>query len=150
MSTCNCAVLSVSNAVGDTAGLVSRLPCSSLWVEVSTLPYVTREVVSGILYPYNSDKTNVQKSNISTEIDVYSYRRAHRRASYSAGVICRDCGVVTFNTVVNLLKMSWAPPNSWNSHGFHIIALDLFCCHCRRRSQLSSIRLLKLCPVRGM
>jgi len=31
----------MSNAVGDTVGLVSRLPCSSLWVEVSTLAYLT-------------------------------------------------------------------------------------------------------------
>jgi hypothetical protein len=47
--------------------------------------------------PYNSDKTNAQKSEISTKLDVYSYRRAHRRASYSDGVICRGCGVVTCN-----------------------------------------------------
>jgi hypothetical protein len=36
----------------------------------------TRKVVSGILYPYNSNKTNAQKSEISTKIDVDSYRRA--------------------------------------------------------------------------
>jgi hypothetical protein len=34
---------------------------------------MTRKVVSGVLYPYNSDKTNAQKSEISTKIDVYSY-----------------------------------------------------------------------------
>jgi len=37
------------------------------------------------------------------------------------------------HTAVNLLKMSWAPSNFICSH---IIALDLFCCHCRRRSYL--------------
>jgi len=37
----NCTVLSVSNAVRDTARLLYRLPCSSLWVEISTLAYVT-------------------------------------------------------------------------------------------------------------
>jgi hypothetical protein len=37
---------------------------------------LTREVVSGVLYPYNSDKTNAQKLEIATKIDVYSYRRA--------------------------------------------------------------------------
>jgi len=58
---------------------------------------LTRKVVSGILYPYNSDKTNAQKLEISTKLDVYSYRRAHRHASCSAGVICRGCGVVTCN-----------------------------------------------------
>jgi len=56
-----------------------------------------RKVVSGILYPYNSDKSNAKKSEMLTNIDVYSYRRAHRHASCSAGVICRSCGVVTCN-----------------------------------------------------
>jgi hypothetical protein len=53
-----------------------------------------KEVVSGVLHPYNSNKTNAHKLEISTKIDVYSYRRAHRCASYSARVICRGCGVV--------------------------------------------------------
>jgi hypothetical protein len=52
------------------------------------------KVVSGILYPHNSDKTNIKKSEISRKIDVYSYRRAYRCASCSAGIICRGCGVV--------------------------------------------------------
>jgi len=55
-------------------------------------------MVNSLLYPYNSDKTNVQKSETSIKIDVYSYRKAHKRASCSAGVICRGCGVVTCNT----------------------------------------------------
>ena len=50
------------------------------------------------VYPYNSDKSNAKKSEISTKIDVYSYRRANRHDSCSAGVICRGFGVVTFNT----------------------------------------------------
>jgi hypothetical protein len=52
------------------------------------------KVVSGILYPYNSDKTNIKKSEKFKKIDVYSYRRAYRCASCSAGVICRGCGVL--------------------------------------------------------
>jgi hypothetical protein len=56
------------------------------------------KVVSGVLYPYNSDKTNAKKSDISTKIDVYSYSMAHRHACCSVGVICWDCGVVTSNT----------------------------------------------------
>jgi len=64
---------------------------SSLFVEISTLAYevktfLTRKVVSGILYPYNSNKSNAQKSEIPTNIDVYSCRRAHRHASCRAGV----------------------------------------------------------------
>jgi len=58
---------------------------------------MTRKVVSGVLHPYNSYKTNAQILEISTKLDVYSYRRAHRHASYSAGVICWGCGVVTCN-----------------------------------------------------
>jgi hypothetical protein len=63
----------------------------------SKLSFLTRKFVIGIMYPYNSNKTNAQKSEISTKINVYSYRGAHRRASCSAGVICRGCGVVTCN-----------------------------------------------------
>jgi len=64
--------------------------------------FLTRKIVNGILYPYNSDKTNAQKSMISTKINVYSYRRAHRHASCSAGVICMGCGVVTCNTQLSI------------------------------------------------
>jgi len=48
--------------------------------------FFTKKVVSGISYPYNSDKSNAQKSEISRKLNVYSYRRAHRHASCSAGV----------------------------------------------------------------
>jgi hypothetical protein len=71
-----------------------------LWVEISTLAYetntlfLTMKVISGVLYPYNSDKSNAQKSEISRKINVYGYRRAYRCASCSVGVICRGCGVV--------------------------------------------------------
>jgi len=51
------------------------------------------------------------------------------------------------HTAVRLLKTFWAPSNSWNSYTKHIVALDLFCCHCSRRSYLSSIGLLQLCRV---
>jgi hypothetical protein len=37
---------------------------------------LTRNVFSGIVYPYSSEKANAKKSEISTKIDVYSYRRA--------------------------------------------------------------------------
>jgi hypothetical protein len=33
---------------------------------------MARKVVNGILYPYNSDKTNAQKSEIPTKIEVYT------------------------------------------------------------------------------
>ena len=57
---------------------------TGLWSKNS---FLTRKVVSGVLYPYNSDKINAQKSEMHTNINVYSYRRAHRSASYSAGVV---------------------------------------------------------------
>jgi len=51
------------------------------------------------------------------------------------------------HTAVNLLKTSWEPSNSWNIYISHIVALDPFCCHCRRCSYLSCIGLLQLCWV---
>ena len=48
-------------------------------------------------------------------------------------------------TAVHLLKTSWAPSNSWSFYIKHIVALDLFCCHCRRCSYLSGLGLLQLC-----
>jgi hypothetical protein len=68
---------------------------AGLWSENALL---TRKVVSGVLYPYNSDKINAHISEIPTNIDVYSYRRAHRPASCSVGVIFRGCGIVICNT----------------------------------------------------
>jgi len=44
---------------------------TGLWSKNS---FLTRKVVNGILYPYNSDKTNAQKLEMPTNIDVYSYR----------------------------------------------------------------------------
>jgi hypothetical protein len=135
----------MSNVVGDTAPLVYRLLCSSLWVEISTQAYESNSCCCPARFPLAycthiiQTKVMLKNRKISTKIDVYSYMRAHRRASCSAGVICRGCGVVTFNTVVNLLKPSSAPSNSWNSHSFHIVALDLFCCLSRRHSNLSRI-----------
>jgi len=58
---------------------------------------MARKAVSGVLYPYNSDKTYAKKSEISTQIDAYSYSMTHRHASCGAGVICRGCGEVTCN-----------------------------------------------------
>jgi hypothetical protein len=63
---------------------------------------LTRKVLSDILYPYNSDKTNAQKSEIAIKIYIYSYRRAHRHAYFRDGVICRDCGVVTCNIKLSI------------------------------------------------
>ena len=50
------------------------------------------------MYPHNTNKSNAQKLEIPTNIDVYSYKKTHRRASCNAGVIRRGCGVVTCNT----------------------------------------------------
>jgi hypothetical protein len=58
---------------------------------------VDQKFASGVLYPYNSNKTYAKKSEISTQIDVYSYSMTHRHASCSAGVICIGRGVLTYN-----------------------------------------------------
>jgi len=68
---------------------------TGLWSENA---FLTRKVVSGVLYPYNSDKSIAQKLEISINIGVYGYRRAHRPASCNVGVILRSCGVVKCNT----------------------------------------------------
>jgi len=44
------------------------------------------------------------------------------------------------HTAVNVVRSSRAPSNSWKFIHSYIIALDLFCCHCRRRSYWSRIR----------
>ena len=52
------------------------------------------------------------------------------------------------HTTINLLKMSWAPSNSSNFIHSYIVALDLFCCHCRRYSyHYRGIMFLQLWPV---
>jgi hypothetical protein len=63
---------------------------------------MARRVIRGVPYPYNSDKTNAKKSEISTKIDVYSYSIAHKHASCNAGVICKGCGVVTCNIQLSI------------------------------------------------
>jgi hypothetical protein len=40
------------------------------------------------------------------------------------------------HTAVNMTYNFLAPPNSWNSYGCYIVALDLTCSYCRRRSYL--------------
>jgi hypothetical protein len=75
---CHC-VLWLSLALRFTVGWNIN---TGLWGKNALL---TRKVVSGVLYPYNSEKSNAQKSEIPTNIDVYSYRRAQRPASCSVG-----------------------------------------------------------------
>jgi hypothetical protein len=48
---------------------------------------LTRNLVSAVIYPYNSDKCNVKKSEIYKNTAIYSYRNSHRNASFSAWVI---------------------------------------------------------------
>ena len=44
------------------------------------------------------------------------------------------------HTAVNLVTSSCAPSNSWKFIRSYIVALDLFCCHCRRHLYVSHIR----------
>jgi hypothetical protein len=50
--------------------------------------FVAREIVSGVLYPYNSKNLMLKNRTYSQKINVYSYRRTHRCASCGAGVLC--------------------------------------------------------------
>jgi len=65
-------VLADKYSPGTACFVYHLLHWNSLWVEISTLGYemntlLTRKVVSGLLYPYNSDKSNAQKLEISTK-----------------------------------------------------------------------------------
>jgi hypothetical protein len=99
----NCTVLSASSMVWDTALLIYFFLWSWLWVEISTLAYITNRLCwplrLSVAYCTHiiQTKLTLKKLEISTKIDVYSYSMAHRHASCSVGVICRGCGVVTFN-----------------------------------------------------
>jgi len=48
--------------------------------------YIDQEGYQWHTVPKNNTKLMLKKSEISTKIDVYSYRRAHWHASCSAGV----------------------------------------------------------------
>jgi hypothetical protein len=81
--------------------LVCHVPCSPLWVEISTLAYE----MNSSCWPERlsvANSTHIIQTKLMlkirrypSKIDVYSYRRAHRCASCSAEVICRGCRVVT-------------------------------------------------------
>ena len=99
-----CAFLHDDLLCSDTTCFVYRTFWSSLWAELSKLAYGTK-ILSwpewlSVAYctPYISEKCNAQKSEILTNINVYSYRRVHKRASCSAWVICRGCEVITCKT----------------------------------------------------
>jgi hypothetical protein len=124
------------------------LPCISLWVEISTLAYEANKNcwAERLSVAYSTHKTNALKLEISTKINVYSYGRPHRHASCSAEVICRGCGVVTCNTQPSTYQKHLGHPQiAGILYNRHTVALDLFCCHCRRRSYLSHITFLQLC-----
>jgi hypothetical protein len=78
---------------------VYRLLCCSLWVEISTLTYVTNsncwpERLS-LAYCTHIIQTKIMHKNRRyPQKSMFS----HRSASCSVGVICRGCEVVTCNT----------------------------------------------------
>jgi len=75
-----CAVLSAVNTAADTAHFVYRLHWSPLWVEKSALACYVNLIVDLMCF-----------LEISTKLDVYSYRRYHKCAScingYFEGVV---------------------------------------------------------------
>jgi len=92
-----------------------------------------RSVYSTVKYEWPSKRFSVaytQKLEISTKIDVYSYRWAHRRACCSSGTLCRDRGALMCNIQSwNLVKMTWKPLTSGILPHIQFLALDLFCSH---------------------
>jgi hypothetical protein len=79
---------------------VYSLPCSSPWVEISTLAYETNKHYCphrlSVAYCTHIPQTKLMlKNQRYPKKTVYSFRRAHRWASCSAEVIYMGCGVVT-------------------------------------------------------
>ena len=82
-------------------------------------------------YIYISEKCNAQKSEILTNIDVYSYRWVNKRATCSAWVICSGCGVITCNTQLSVyLKILGTPEFlefiQLSHHSFRSVLLSLY------------------------
>ena len=80
-----------------------RLLWGALWVETSSLASEVKTLSwperLSVAYCTHIIQSKVMlKSEISINIDVYGYRRAHRPASCNAGVIFRGCGIVKCNT----------------------------------------------------
>ena len=86
---CFCLSLALESNVGWTSTMAYET-CTNGWPQSFLVVYCNAT--------YCSDKTNIQKSDISTNINVYSYRRAHRCVFCSSGTLCRGCGAVTYNT----------------------------------------------------
>ena len=90
----------------DTGSFVCSLHCSPLWVEISKLAYETNTNCwserFSVPYCTHIVQTMLMFNNrrYPQKIDIYSYRRSHRHASGSAGVLCRGCGAVKCNTLL--------------------------------------------------
>jgi len=62
--------------------------------------FLTRKFVSGIQYPFNSDKTNAQNQRYPQKL-MFTATAGPTDMSLvmlSAGILCRSCQVVTCNT----------------------------------------------------
>ena len=71
----------------------------------------------------------VQNLEISTKINVYNYRKAHKRTFCSSGTLCRDRGALMCNTQSwNLVKMTWKPLTREILRTIQIVVY-LFCSH---------------------
>jgi len=94
------------NAVLDTDRLVYRWPCSSLWVEISTLAYVTTsshwpEIV--VAYCTHTIQTKLMlKNRRYPQKSMFTATGGPRHATCSAGVICRGCGVLACKTQLSI------------------------------------------------
>jgi hypothetical protein len=97
------------------------LHCSRQWVgfglNVTVCYATTTSLRSGRLpVAYCNAYFSTQTENeTSMKIDVFSYRRAHRRASCSSGSLCGCFGAIMCDTQLsNVLKTSWTPYNTRN------------------------------------
>jgi len=63
--------------------------------------------------PYNSDKTNAQKSEIPTKKCLHLQEGPHTCLLWCWGNLYRLWGTNMQHTDINLINTSWAPSNSW-------------------------------------
>jgi hypothetical protein len=89
--------------VPDTAHFCYPMHWSQLWVEYQHWTkkrslFVDQKGFQWHILRIQFRQINNKKSGLSTKIDIYSDRRAHRRATFRVGVLCRGCGALTCNT----------------------------------------------------
>jgi len=116
----------------DTVRFHYRCHWKSLWVEISTLAYEANTVCwperLSVAYCTHIIQTNL----------IFKNRRYPQIRCLQLQECPQPCLLYCWGNFYGLCCS--------NVQHRAVVALDLFCCHCRRPPYLSGIRFLKLCP----